>query len=359
MPARPIFGRSSTIAGLLRTSCLIAPMASCAFALLTASGFAQGGAVGRGAAVRRRRIAGRVRQPTLTARAPSGLFRRPALGVIVMTAAVLAFSPAMAQQTGGNGGGTATNGGAGVGGSTNATTFPLANPSTGGAGAIGGGACNGTGGVGVFFATGTIGTLTNSGITQGGAGGAGGAAGSANGVAGLKGGGGVGVVGSNLTVVNSGTVTGGLDGDGVTRANAITFTGGANFITFSNAISGITGDIGVAGQLSGHADAQRQPGDGRRFDLSGRGPGRGGRPDHRHGHGVTRRDVADRAAGRRLYLQQPLHTALGGRRALGNLHTPVDTTGSFGNGVTTTVTYTANEVQLTLNPKPLAPIVLP
>lgn len=51
-----------------------------------------------------------------------------------------------------------------------------------------------------------------------------------------------------------------------------------------------------------------------------------------------------------------LLSAAGGRSGT---FTPVDTTGSFGNGVTTTVTYTANAVQLTLNPKPLAPIVLP
>ncbi|MBW4656998.1 MAG: autotransporter-associated beta strand repeat-containing protein [Kaiparowitsia implicata GSE-PSE-MK54-09C] len=38
---------------------------------------------------------------------------------------------------------------------------------------------------------------------------------------------------------------------------------------------------------------------------------------------------------------------------------PVDTTGSFGDGVTTTVSYTANDVQLTLAPKALAPIVDP
>ncbi|TCR65372.1 autotransporter-associated beta strand repeat-containing protein [Bosea sp. BK604] len=37
----------------------------------------------------------------------------------------------------------------------------------------------------------------------------------------------------------------------------------------------------------------------------------------------------------------------------------VDTTGSFGDGVATTVAYTASDVQLTLAPKPLAPIVDP
>ncbi|WP_164985405.1 autotransporter domain-containing protein [Bosea sp. Tri-39] len=37
----------------------------------------------------------------------------------------------------------------------------------------------------------------------------------------------------------------------------------------------------------------------------------------------------------------------------------VDTTGSFGDGVTSAVSYTSNDVQLTLTPKPLAPIIDP
>jgi len=51
-----------------------------------------------------------------------------------------------------------------------------------------------------------------------------------------------------------------------------------------------------------------------------------------------------------------LLSAAGGRTGT---FSPVDTTGSFGDGVTTTVGYTATEVQLTLTPKPLAPIVVP
>ncbi len=43
----------------------------------------------------------------------------------------------------------------------------------------------------------------------------------------------------------------------------------------------------------------------------------------------------------------------------GSSFSPVDMTGSFGDGVTTGVNYTANEVRLTLAPKPLAPIVNP
>jgi uncharacterized protein with beta-barrel porin domain len=98
----------------------------------------------------------------------------------------------------------------------------------------------GDGGVGVQFTT-TGATFTNSGTVTGGNGGGGGVGivGAANGTAGA---GGVGIVGSGLTVINSGTVTGGLSGDGVTRANAITFTGGTNTLEL-RAGSSITGNV--------------------------------------------------------------------------------------------------------------------
>lgn len=51
-----------------------------------------------------------------------------------------------------------------------------------------------------------------------------------------------------------------------------------------------------------------------------------------------------------------LLSAAGGRT--GTFGT-VDQTGTFGDGVTTTVTYTSQEVQLTLTPRPLTPIVTP
>ncbi|WP_244071742.1 autotransporter domain-containing protein, partial [Bradyrhizobium sp. Ce-3] len=41
---------------------------------------------------------------------------------------------------------------------------------------------------------------------------------------------GAGVVGQNLTVINAGTISGGLAGDGVTRANVVSFTGGVNVL---------------------------------------------------------------------------------------------------------------------------------
>ena len=54
--------------------------------------------------------------------------------------------------------------------------------------------------------------------------------------------GGAGIVGSGLAIINSGIVTGGLSGDGVTRANAITFIGGTNSLTLAPG-STITGRV--------------------------------------------------------------------------------------------------------------------
>lgn len=59
-----------------------------------------------------------------------------------------------------------------------------------------------------------------------------------------RGAGGAGVVGAALTIVNSGTIAGGISGDGVTRADAITFTGGANTLTLSG-VGGLMGNIGI------------------------------------------------------------------------------------------------------------------
>jgi autotransporter-associated beta strand protein len=73
-------------------------------------------------------------------------------------------------------------------------------------------------------------TFTSSGTITGGNGETGGAGGG-GGSAGTAGAGGAGIVGSGLTIINSGTITGGLAGDGVTQANAITFTGGVNSLT--------------------------------------------------------------------------------------------------------------------------------
>ena len=59
-------------------------------------------------------------------------------------------------------------------------------------------------------------------------GGAGGAGGSGGTIAGVSGAGGAGISGAGLTIIDSGTIIGGLSGDGLTRAAPITFTGGTN-----------------------------------------------------------------------------------------------------------------------------------
>ncbi|WP_413814283.1 autotransporter-associated beta strand repeat-containing protein, partial [Bosea sp. Root483D1] len=76
-------------------------------------------------------------------------------------------------------------------------------------------------------------------------GGNGGVRGSSNGIGGpgAHGPGGQGIVGSNLTIINSGTIEGGLSGDGTTRAAALHFTGGGNTLTFLNATTGVSGGI--------------------------------------------------------------------------------------------------------------------
>ncbi|KEO50817.1 beta strand repeat-containing protein [Thioclava pacifica] len=151
---------------------------------------------------------------------------------------------------GGGGGG----GGGGFGvfimgaGGTNTTSI------TGGAGGNGGnsstykggdlpGGNGGAGGAGVVFAG--TGSLANSGTIQGGNGGTGGTGGTYHGSS-QPGAGGVGVAGSGLTIVNNGSISGGLSGDGVTRADAINFTGGANTLT-EGATGTLTGNIGING----------------------------------------------------------------------------------------------------------------
>ncbi|HEY4344399.1 MAG TPA: autotransporter domain-containing protein, partial [Parvibaculum sp.] len=136
---------------------------------------------------------------------------------LVLTGTNSSSNSTMGVISGGNGG-DGGNGGAG-----------------GGVATVGGkGGKGGAGGIGLLTSSGA--TFTNEGTITGGSGGAAsiGGAGSttqsppvlADG--GLAGVGGVGVSGSDLTLINDGSITGGLDGDGVIRANAITFTGGAN-----------------------------------------------------------------------------------------------------------------------------------
>ncbi len=144
--------------------------------------------------------------------------------------------------SGGGGGGGGAGGygavvtGTGTSSNTNAITGgDGGNGGAGGAGAYGGNGGNGgDGGIGVFFSTPGA-ALTNSGTITGGHGGTGGAAGAStyfgDGYAGTNGAGGIGVVGSGLTIDNNGgTITGGVNGDAISRAFAIEFTGDTNSI---------------------------------------------------------------------------------------------------------------------------------
>ena len=110
----------------------------------------------------------------------------------------------------------------------------------------GNGGGGGAGGAGVRFDA-TGGTLTNNtrGLIHGGNGGHGGAGGTGNGGGntGLGGVGGAGVIGAGLTIYNYGSIVGGLGADG-TRADAITYTGGTNWLRLA-ATSNLTGNIGI------------------------------------------------------------------------------------------------------------------
>lgn len=162
--------------------------------------------------------------------------------------------------TGGRGGNGAA-GGAGLDASaassiTNTGTIQGGNGGAGGNGGnagptpstrVGGGSGGngGAGGVGISGNSGA--TIVNNGTISGGNGAVGGLGGSgvsggASGVTGASGAGGVAIQGQNLTITNSGIITGGLGGDGVTRADAITFTGGSNVLQLQSG-STITGTV--------------------------------------------------------------------------------------------------------------------
>ncbi len=88
----------------------------------------------------------------------------------------------------------------------------------------------GTGGTGLYFDGSAAKTITIDAAVAGGTGGVGGVGQIHASYNGAHGAGGVGVIGENLeiTVTSSATISGGLNGDGTVRANAITFTGGNN-----------------------------------------------------------------------------------------------------------------------------------
>ncbi len=188
-------------------------------------------------------------------------------GAVVTTS--ISNSGSVAGGSGGRGGSPMVNvpgaggggGGGGYGVVVDGGGLTYANTGTvkGGNGGDGGfsifdvGGFGGNGGDGVVFTGG--GTLVNSGSIAGGNGGAAGNGSVSDGLAGL---GGVGIVGSNLSIINSGSITGGLVGDGSTRANAISFTGGSNVLEL-RADSTITGDVAGTNsdtlRLGGTADS--------------------------------------------------------------------------------------------------------
>ncbi|AMO37053.1 autotransporter outer membrane beta-barrel domain-containing protein [Thauera humireducens] len=144
----------------------------------------------------------------------------------------------------GGSGGIGGAGGAGVTGITG-TGFTLTNATnvTGGRGGDGGrggnatsskyGGYGGDGGAGAAAVAGAGFTLINSGSLAGGNGGAGGVAGIGTWgpgyYSGAAGAGGAGVISTgNSTITNSGVISGGLHGNGVTRANAVSLSGGGN-----------------------------------------------------------------------------------------------------------------------------------
>ena len=144
---------------------------------------------------------------------------------------------------GGGGGGAGGYGAVVTGSGTSSNTGSIAG-GTGGSGGLagfGGGGGGGGGGFGVQF-TASGATFVNSGSVVGGNGGAGGIPFGSPFGNGANGAGGVGVAGAGLTIVNSGTISGGLAGDGVTRANAITFTGGTNSLELQSGAV-VTGNV--------------------------------------------------------------------------------------------------------------------
>ena len=167
---------------------------------------------------------------------------------------------------GAGGGGGGGGGGAGlVGNSTSVVALPSGMQVTGGRGGAGGnasagtpGAQGGAGGSGVAALN--VYTVVNEGTIQGGQGGLGG-----NGSTG-HGAGGVGlnlraVPGQSLDVVNSGTISGGLDGGGTVRADAIVMDANVGGLTLQtgSVLNGnvrFTGGNGIlAVQGSGSEDA--------------------------------------------------------------------------------------------------------
>ncbi|VWX60262.1 Outer membrane protein IcsA autotransporter [Burkholderiales bacterium 8X] len=103
----------------------------------------------------------------------------------------------------------------------------------------------GSGGAGGYgIRVGVAATIVNDGIVEGGAPGLAGRPGIAGQLLGANGAAGVAIYGGNLTIDNSGTLRGGLQADGVSRASAVDFAGGSNTIRLAGS-SVVEGAIAV------------------------------------------------------------------------------------------------------------------
>jgi len=125
-------------------------------------------------------------------------------------------------------------GGNGGNGGNAGPTFFSGGPGNGGGG--------GDGGTAIIGSAGAVIVNLSAGSITGGNGGVGGAGSSGGGAAGANGAGGTGILGSDISIENAGSISGGLGGDGVTRAYALHFTGGSNRLALLAGWS-ITGDI--------------------------------------------------------------------------------------------------------------------
>lgn len=292
MPVRPLFGRSSTTAGLLRTTCLVAAVAACTFALLIVPPHparADGGA-GESGNFGGAGGAGGADQPTGTGGGGSNGGDGPGsfegggggggggAGATVGGAGgaggisadgynggrggdggVHGYSGAalpagMATGTaggngtvgvfwGGGGGGGAGGYGAVVTGAGSSGTVSAS--ITGGAGGAGGGIDDsafssgggGSGGFGLFYADGSLPALLAidaTGVLRGGRGGDGGTSGNDGGIGAI---GGAGLGATNLSIINAGSILGGRGGDGGHSVGPIPNAGGG----------GGSGGIGISG----------------------------------------------------------------------------------------------------------------
>ena len=147
--------------------------------------------------------------------------------------------------------GTGGNGGAGVIAGVGSTIINSGTILGGdGSAGVGTNGLSGNGGAGIIATSSTI-TNNAGGLIQGGGispdfgkgGGIGEAALLASGAAvspsgATNGVGGVGIIGSDLTINNAGTIAGGLAADGVTRSYGIVFTGGTNYVGGPGTING-------------------------------------------------------------------------------------------------------------------------